>query len=380
MLRQVSPNDARAYARSKGWEKVPNTKGKYALFRWPATKLDQIIVPADNLLDDYADRIQDVIFKLSEMENRTPVQVLSDVLNHDADTVRCRVVDPQTKQGSIPLGDAASMLDGIRRSLLSAAHSVLRPSSYHPRLSRREALQLVQACRFQQTERGSFIIAVSCPLRAVDSPQLTLLGGTESFTRATTQYLQQSLQRLSEAIQDDDAAKLENQDADGQVFVSANLCDALLRLKPDSEDFVLELSVAWAASSKPEAHRSELIRFTADDMQVVEDIYLRLVQEPQSHAGSFLGIVEELRGNRFSDDQREGEVVIALYLPDEIVRVRAELSPDWYATANTSHMQDRFIATKGIFRRGSKNSRLTEITFFKLLDEVYEPQSSTEPR
>lgn len=379
MLRRVSPNDARAYARSRGWEKVPNVKGNYTVFRLSPEKLDQIIVPADNRIDDYADRVQDMVYRLAEVEDRLPIQVLSDVLNHDADIFRCRVINPQTELGSLSLNDATSMLDGIRRSLLSAAHSVIHPQTYHPRLSRREATQLIQACRFQQTERGSFVVAVSCPLRAVDFPQHTLFGESDSFTRSTTRYLQRSLSQLSHSIQEDSLEEIVEPNS-GSPIVSANLCDALLRLRPESEESELELSVSWAASSSPESrpHESEPIRFTADDFLVVEDIYLRLAPDPQPHSDMFLGVVDELRGSTNSSDQREGDVVLSLYLQHEIIRARVELSPDWYEVANRSHMENLPVVVRGSLRRGRKLSRLTNLKLFKLLEGMDEAEPSNE--
>ena len=48
--------------------------------------------------------------------------------------------------------------------LLSEAHSVLVPQPYHPRMSRSEAEDFLSRCRLGQTDRGSFVLTVACPL------------------------------------------------------------------------------------------------------------------------------------------------------------------------------------------------------------------------
>ena len=70
-------------------------------------------------------------------------------------------VSAEAEAGILPLDHAARVVTGMRRLLLAAAHSVLLPRAYHPRLSRAEAEEFVSRCRLGQTERGSFVLTVA---------------------------------------------------------------------------------------------------------------------------------------------------------------------------------------------------------------------------
>jgi hypothetical protein len=62
--------------------------------------------------------------------------VLEHLLLPPADVLCFREVSPEAEAGNLPLERAVQMITGTQRLLLSAAHSVLIPQAYHPRLAR----------------------------------------------------------------------------------------------------------------------------------------------------------------------------------------------------------------------------------------------------
>jgi hypothetical protein len=61
--------------------------------------------------------------------------------------------------------------------------------------------------------------------------------------RLPTRYLMQSLHRLASAIDHEDIDAVFD-DSGAQPVISANLCDALLRMQPSDDDASLSLNVA----------------------------------------------------------------------------------------------------------------------------------------
>ena len=92
--------------------------GRIALFGHPEAQWDQLIVPMDESLDDYAQRLRDVIENLAAFERRPVVEVLNDLMTSDADILRYRVASSATGRGSIPLMEGIQLLDGAKRSIL----------------------------------------------------------------------------------------------------------------------------------------------------------------------------------------------------------------------------------------------------------------------
>jgi hypothetical protein len=104
---------------------------------------------------------------LADFEERPVHELLADLLLPDSDVLRFQESSPSAAAGDVPFDHGLSLLNGARKTLLAAACSTLRPASFHRRMSLTEAEQFLQRCRLGQTERGSFIITVACPLDAV---------------------------------------------------------------------------------------------------------------------------------------------------------------------------------------------------------------------
>src|SRR4051794_4841536 len=246
LARLVTPRAVRAYAEGLGWQRVEGVNGKIAVYRNPESPLRQLIVPLDEGLDDYAERTAEAIHRLAEFEKRAAREVLNQLLLPPADVLRFREVSPSAEAGSLPLDHGVRLVSGTRKVLLSVAHSVLVPRAYHPRMSRSEAEEFVSGCRLGQTERGSFTLAVACPINL--QPGLFGPNG-EPFARRVTWLLMQSLEEMSRAV---DAAGVEElADPARHPGISANLCESLLMLRPGGERSRLAVSVAWSRAFLP---------------------------------------------------------------------------------------------------------------------------------
>ena len=218
---------------------MEGVNGKIAVYKNPDSPLRQLIVPLDEQFDDYGERTAEAIQHLAEFEKRPANEILNHLLLSPADLLFFREVSPDAEGGNLPLDHAVRMIDGTRKVLLSEAHSVLVPQPYHPRMSRSEAEDFLSRCRLGQTDRGSFVLTVACPLDL----KADLLGPNgEPFSRRVTSLLMQSLGELSQAadrMQIDDLA-----DISRHPGISANLCESLLLLRPAGERSYLNITVS----------------------------------------------------------------------------------------------------------------------------------------
>lgn len=143
----LAPTDVRDYAKSLGWsllqEALPD---RLYVLTHPEMSPRQIVIPIETSAPDYAEAVQTV----------------------REDTLRYRVTTARRDEDTLPLPFAASLVQGAQQMLLASACTVLTPRLHHPRLYRAEAQQLVENARFGQTEQGSFVLEVSCPIDALD--------------------------------------------------------------------------------------------------------------------------------------------------------------------------------------------------------------------
>ena len=368
LLQLVTPQQARSYALAKRWQRVREVDGDIALFERSGTDFAQLIVPMDSSADDYPRRIADVVDTLAEVESRAAMQVLQDILRPDSDVMRYSVVSEDAKAGVLPLQDGIRLLQGARRSLLAAACSVVSPSHHHPRMSRTEATQLVDACQLGQTERGSFTAAIVCPLRAVEQEQ-TLIQGAEPFTRRATSLLMKSASRLVRAIEFDQVPTVYEDDLN-EPMLSANLCEALLRMQPQGERSVLSVSVNWASTLPPAENQSPpgVVRIRHEYFEIIADVFKKLRPSQAPTESLFIGQVDALNGDIGDDGRMQGEVTLLLLHEEELVKARTELNPDEYQTAVDAHRIAGFIRCSGILHLGRRTHRLTNVSGFLELE------------
>ena len=361
-LTRLSPRDVLGYAKSHGWQQF-RTTGRLMIFnRNEPDSLEQLLVPVDASRPDFAERMRDAVERLDEFEQRPASCVVTDLMNFDADVLRFRVASSRAERGTLPLVQAIDLLVGAKQSLLAAAHSVLTPRKHHPKLSRTEAVQLLEACQMGQTEQRSFVVAISCPMRAVDEEQAGLIAPQRPFARRATSLLTRALAELDQAIEEDRI----NNVIDGEnPIVSANLCEALLKMRPMQDDGFLEFIPSWAASEPIElspqvADRS--IIFSSDEFESIEDIYRQLQPTEESLTKPWIAFVDELRGSEGDSGVREGEVVFTIFDDNQLIRARATLSKEQYQTAYEAHSPTRPLVVRGHLTRGPRVSRLTQIT------------------
>lgn len=365
-LRSVKPQQIRNYARARGWYRIQQQNPNLALFGHANAEYEQLLVPMDDELLDYERRLTEVVETLAGFEQRSVESILNDLLTSDADIVRFRVSSPATDRGSIPLSEGIRLLEGAKRSLLAAAHSVLNPVNHHPRMGRSEAQQLLSKCHMGQTERGSFAISISCPLRAVEADQ-PLLPGAETFSRKAVSTMMQSVCQIVQAIDADTVPRLLTP-SEGEIPVSVNLCEALLQMQPPEENSHLDLGVSWATSLPPLIQRPQSIRIRHEYFSIIEDVAknLRPAEEPATLL--FVGHVESVGGELGDDRRMRGEVVLSLMLEDSLQAARVTLGPEYWSIAHAALATHSVVTLKGILHRGTRTHRITDVSEFSALN------------
>jgi len=360
---RVTPRALLGYARGLGWQSVPSGKRiDVAVYHRPDSRLHQVIIPTDPTLLDYGEAVTEAVRKLADFEKRPATEVLEHLILPPADLLRLRVISPDSENGNLPFDHAVRMINGTRRLLLSVAHSVLVPQAYHPRLSRSEAEEFVSRCRLGQTERGSFILNVACPLEI----HLSLPGLVEiPFARRVTTLLMQSLEVLQRSADTPHTDEL--LDPTRNPGLSANFCESLLLLRPSGDRATLTVWADWSRAMLPESRESSRqVQLSQIVFDVAEAIAPRLRTTPTPKPSRWFGFVDALRGQPSPDEPRpSGEVDFTLFDDQEgEVRARGILNAEEYATAAAAHLASDLVAFRATLRRLPRTSRVDGIADF----------------
>jgi hypothetical protein len=390
LVARINPMDARGYAIASGWKRLAGVNGKVAVYNYPGSDLDQLIVPIDAGAPDYARRMAEVVANLAEKEGRPAREILNDLLIPPSDVLRFRLDEPATQSGLLPLDQGIDLLMGARKALLSAACSVVQPQPFHPRLSRTEAEQLVKSSVLGQTERGSFTAVISCPLEAgtesVVEKQTPLFPPQEvldfdpappiqpmdavkvPFTRQVTSLLMRSVARITSALDADDPDSLLNSHGI-ETPLSSNLCEALLIMQPVGERSRLSLAATWSRTlpPPPQGAPPSIVELRREYFPAIESLARKLRPAREPHVSYFVAMVDSLHGDPDQDGLVRGEVQLSILNQEETTKARVTLNPNEYQTALATHGVGGYVSLNGVLIRGDRVHRIAEVTNFKSL-------------
>lgn len=396
LVARINPIDARAYATASGWKRVPNLNGKLAVYSHAKSDLDQLLIPLDSGMVDYRHRMAEVIANLAEDQGRPATEVLNDLLMPPSDVLRFRVDEPQNEAGIVPLVQGIDLLEGARKAILASACSVVQPQRFHPRLSRAEPEQLLQACRLGQTERGSFTAVIACPLDAVggepiQGKPMPLFEGTEGladttrgveggeplfpapepFTRKTTGLLMRSVARIVSAVDADQVASL-LESPDDQPPLSANLCEALAMIQPTGDRSRLTVQATWARTLPPPpgSRLPSVVHLRRDDFSVVEKLAVALRPARAPKRSHFIALVDALSGNPDEHNRVSGDVQLLVFDAEEgSFKARVILNADDYHIAWEAHGVAGYVSLNGVLKVGGRVHRIENVSNFKFLKD-----------
>ncbi|CAK0773091.1 hypothetical protein CCP3SC1AL1_640013 [Gammaproteobacteria bacterium] len=110
------------------------------------------------------------------------------------------------------------------------------------------------------------------------------------------------------------------------------------------------------------------IRFQRDYFGRIDEVRRQLRSNKAHTIGTFIGTVERLDGEMGEDGRRSGEVIIALLLEGESIRVKTNLTANEYEKAHQAHItESAYVQISGKIHPGRSPQSITEITRFKLI-------------
>ena len=244
----LNPLAVKAYLVGTGWAvgRILEQRGSY--WQHPGHAEVEIPLPFDSNLGDFAERMRDAVERLALVEERSPMDVLTDLERAGQDVIRVRLMSSENDDGSVPLEEGMELMESARNAIYASAWAAAskhrRP--YYSSRPPKEVSDFMATVRLGQTERGSYVVALEAPVAPELSEQTE--STPEPFSRRVTRTLTSSLQVLREAANRGNAKEIEEAVSAG---VSANLCIAVadaLRLAGSQGE--VEVRVSWARTRR----------------------------------------------------------------------------------------------------------------------------------
>jgi hypothetical protein len=362
MANKVDARNLRSYLSARQWVEHNSRLDYLAIYR-TSDDSSEVVVPLDKSFSDYHRAIISAARRIAEAEERDVEHVLSDLLQARTDIIRFALTGAGTESGSVDVVSGVSLAAGSLHALRASASSAERPQKFHPRMTLADTEALIKACRFGQTEVGSFVLTVEVPLE-VDQIDL-LASGETPFGRKTTAHLLGATHQLVTALSNGDIRKI----VDGEnSIVSANLCDALIEMAPRDESLDIRIGGAWSPSFPAPPLRPTVVvdRSMFEKIAEVGDRLRPTLVPTQS---MFFGRVTDLHGEP-GPNGIEGDVTIKAQVGASLLNVKFPLNHDDYREAVEAHIKEQHVCVRGTLRRRPRSYYLTDVAGFKRLQDV----------
>lgn len=355
-LAALRPLELAAYLRSTGWQHVSAAQDRWAT--WVKDSDFEIALPLASDLGDFVLRMADAVKVLAVVENRSELEIINDLQMTSADVLRSRITDAEAADGTIPIEEAARIVEQARDLVMAGACAAIeRRAVFHARKPN-QAVDYLKKVRMGQTERGSYVITVISRVAPI-----LRVGEGERLFDLEQPYERQVMETLARALEaTKKAASSAAATGDFQQFkesvndgVSANLCDALRGMASGGEvDRKVEMSFTWSRSRPIDPKKFDKIVFSPDSMPVLEEA-ARLFRET-SPREEF-----ELKGPVVKLERAEGaeigRVTVLGFVDGQARKILLDLYDRDYNIAIQAHKHEQTIFGLGsLIREGRSYS------------------------
>jgi len=355
-LERIDPMWTEAYLRARGWTQEHAFRDIESYWSFSDDR-QELVVPLKAELGDYTLRMSELVDRLAEAEERSHWEVVKDLLTANMDVVSLRVRNEDAADGSISLNGGVDLFDNARALLLSAARATIEPRALFIGGPPREVSRYLKKVRMGQTERGSYVVNLLSPIagtparRQGDEPSMFDVREYEAetrFSRSVIAMLNKALRSTQEA------AERSKDDPTYRAFVnavhsgvSANLCEALVKIQESGEEQGLHVDLRWAYTLPEPGRQRETFEFESSSVPVIRDGAAVLRETDPYENYLLIGRVVTLHRDQVVD---LGQVTIKGNVDDVTRHVLVDLGGDDYSEAVIAHDSGAWVRVQGRLR------------------------------
>lgn len=297
-----------------------------------------IAIPASEELDDFYPILSNVIDLLERNENRPSNEIIKDITTTFIDRLEFRMISEITEDGKIPLEYAADCVEGLKDLILYSvcAEQHARPVCYR---ATDYAKSLLHKFKLAQTEKGSFILKVDIQVVDEDSEQ-TVLDGCD----APVPFEHRVIERIGTAIEQVDAVvrnKRQLSETAENAFengITANMCDALLKMRPVYNEDTVAATIRYASSLTKQTGKIQQIKMHTNHFIVIDELSKIYRDRVAVRQTTLTGIIRSLsRRTDYSSNLKTIKLytiydgaprTITIFLSDPLYRVACDAHRD----------------------------------------------------
>ncbi len=363
----LPPLDVASYLRATGWSRGELKEGQYAV--WTRDDDFEALLPLRSDFRDFGLRMGDLLRTLSAAEDRSQLDVLSDLLVTGSDVLRVRLADDDLADGSMPIEEYTRTAQKVRDLMLAAACSAIEARPVWHKRKPDQAVNYLRGVRVGQSERGSYVVTVISRIPPMlRSQQQGLFEPNDPYERVVTRRLADALHAAESAAEASaSSGSAESFEAAVRRGVSANLCESIAGLASDDDTHrSVEFAFSWSRSRPVAQGQISRIVLAQDRVPFIREAARVLREHAPIEDFELEGAVVKLERVEGSPT---GHVTVYGLVDNDAKRVRLELPEDSYNQAVDAHRDGNAIRCSGRLVREGRGYQLKNPVDFTVRKE-----------
>lgn len=330
------------YMLLNNWTRDYNFRNK-KLMIFISPKGKRIAIPVSETYDDFYDSLKRILGTLEIYLQKESDEIIKEILTAYYDRLEFRIQSHFSEDGKLPLGYAAECIEGLKDLVLysSCAEQKAQPICLKASNSSKD---IMNRFKLAQTEVGSFIINIDTNVvkEGIEQETLEVVDVEAPDEHKVVQRIATAISQVNDIVEN--KSDIENVIQDAYLTgITANMCDALLRLK--NEDVQIDTTIRYASALTRKPGATEQIKLYNSHFYVINEISKRYHDIKLYKDVTLHGYVAEMRKDISNNKQLS--IIIVTIIDSKLKKIHMDLTEDDYRIANEAHMKDLEIEITG---------------------------------
>ena len=373
LIDQLNAEHLCSYLSLTGWTSLSNLFGGRVRQYMSPNEEEAVLIPMDNSFSDYYREYVDTVRSISSYENISAEELLTKLLNPSQDLFRWRIVNDNTRQGTIPLLDMAHNINNIRDLFASAIKDIKSPTKRHYKVLTNDVENDLSSFQFGQTEIGSYVLNILCPLGNYQQTLFNSQAEDLPFGRQVGIRIMNGTTLIQRSINDNSS---ELQDVIDEGRISVNFVDAVSKIYENNIGSHIHINADWnVAVPMQEQIAPSTIMLNPNYCDTLKEIVERNIKVPDGHVRkSYLGRITSISTEAEVARREFLEiVVVAMDEAGKSKKLRVELPYDANnALALESFEVGAIVMVAGVETKNGRSFILKDASLRRLDGETIE--------
>ena len=342
------------------WQTLPDLLGGRIKQFQSENEEEVVLIPLSKSFTDYYREVKETLNVIARLEGKTFEELTNKLLNPSQDILKWRIADELTSRGVIPFNSMTENIEHIKDLLASSILDITSPSKIHSRLNTKEVNSQLSSYQFGQTEIGSYILNILCPLGYYQYNLFNPEHEELPIGRKVNIKIINGISKIQSSITTQSS---ELQDILDEGKMSVNFLVAIAKLYEENGHSNVSLKADWNTyvplTSEISTSQVELnVRCYEPLMNIIER---NSPNQEQNIEKTFCGKISTISGDADAENREIITIVVAV-IDDDLrkINVKVELNCQQYLSFVTEAFESGAnVIVTGIMSKTAKSTKLT---------------------